>query len=123
MRFTLMSMALKSIAGIPFVNMILLIVTVWSQYTELSHRSLALGREKQWLGTIKLGRYGDIDALDCAEIAGVIADWKGCVKVPSKSTKTYLLHFSQKIYFPCILLYCIFSNKVVLLPTTHNLKL
>jgi|688.fasta_scaffold863705_1 hypothetical protein len=39
-RFVLISIALKSIDGIPFVNKIPLIVTVWSQYTELSQRSL-----------------------------------------------------------------------------------
>jgi hypothetical protein len=39
-RFVLISIALKSIDGIPFVNKIPLIVTVWSQNTELSQRSL-----------------------------------------------------------------------------------
>jgi hypothetical protein len=39
-RFVLISITLKSIDGIPFVNKIPLIVTVWSQYTELSQRSL-----------------------------------------------------------------------------------
>jgi hypothetical protein len=39
-RLVLISIAKKSIDGIPFVNKIPLIVTVWSQNTELSQRSL-----------------------------------------------------------------------------------